>query len=1449
MPAGTGGASGLADAVLAVVAEKTGYPVEMLDVSLQLETDLGIDSIKRVEILSALRRRVPGLPDVDAAELGTLRSLGEIVDRLDGVPSSSQTSLQVRPVDDDVGDRPGADLGAAAGNAAGDAGDAAGDAGDGVLRREVRLSPLPPVDVLVDCWAAHPVALLVDRGGPDGTALEERLTAAGWTVHRHRRPAGAEADRGQAGTVGGLRRLDLCVHLLTAVDWDDAVAELAGAVRLAGRVRDLLARTAATGTRAAYATLTRIDGGLGHHGTAAEPTALLGGVGGLVKTLAQEAPELHCRAVDVDPDLPSDAVAELLLTELTDAAVVGEVALATDRTRHAVTLGAAAGAPNARPDLTADAAVVAAGAPDAGPGLTADDVLVVSGGARGVTAACVRALAERTTARFLLLGRTVPADEPGWAAGVPEDGLRAAVIGHAGGRPHPREVERAYRELLAGREIRATLAALGDRATYLSVDVTDGAAVAAALAPYAPTAIVHGAGVLADALLPAKTAAGVGRVLAPKLTGLRALLDAVPAARHVLLFGSVAGLYGNPGQADYAVANEALARLARTWRAADPRRHVTAVAWAAWDGGMVTPALRARFAERGVPLLAPAAGARAFADQFTPARAADTYVLIEPAAPTPPAGPAGPADRPRRAFTARRSLAGLAASAVLDAHRIGRSPVLPATVALGLMIDVVERAHPGLRVGGARDVQVHKGIVLDGSEPAELLVTVRPEADDLRVTVTADRGGRIPVPHYAATLTLTTDPAAPAAPPGATPAARPEDAGPRDAAPRDTGPRDAAPRDAGPRDAGPGAGGTEVYRDGTLFHGPVLQGIRRELAADPLTLECALPDTPLAAGAYAGAAWSPVLGDVLLHGPTVLARRLLGRACLPLSIGRLELPAPLPDGTPFTVTVHDVRTDPDGLTASVTAADPAGRVLHRLYDVRVVATPGMADRFAEAVRARTGTAEDAFRPPARSTVDVDGSGLIVAVPELTVRTGTLRLRATVRTTDPDWLERATTEAARLLATAAGLAGLRTAAQLDRDGPAAVHRTGTPDGDAELLVEATAVDLVPEPWLRVDAGSAYGTVKDLTVVVRGGDPGLPNQFHLTHCARGSLATAFGPDWARFDGRKAARLPSYGLQLVDRVVVAPHEVPGGAEHESEYDSPADAWYYAATPTASAPNLVLLETALQSALIPGWYLGSTRPPPDAAELSLRNLDGHATVLREVDLRDRTVRQRTLLTSTVSVPGTILQRFDFELATGGEPFYRGQTLFGHFRSLDAQVGLDSGRYVPPWLDGRAGRELAVGRATGQGHLALLDAVTVVDGGGRHGRGYLHATRPIEPDAWYLARHFHLDPVIPGSIGIETVLHALQAWLLDSGHAAGLRDPEFVLPVGARLDWRYRGQFLGTDASVTLEAHVRDVARSPGRVRAYADASVWKPGLRIYELTGLAVELRERDAPPWGAR
>ena len=133
--------------------------------------------------------------------------------------------------------------------------------------------------------------------------------------------------------------------------------------------------------------------------------------------------------------------------------------------------------------------------------------------------------------------------------------------------------------------------------------------------------LVHGAGTIEDKLLRDKDPASFARVFATKVDGARHLIDAAadhgdgPPPGFLVLFGSVAGVFGNRGQADYAAANEALDTLADTpsWSQRFPGR-VLAVDWGPWAaeaGGMVTPELERMYASRGIPLLDPAAGTAA----------------------------------------------------------------------------------------------------------------------------------------------------------------------------------------------------------------------------------------------------------------------------------------------------------------------------------------------------------------------------------------------------------------------------------------------------------------------------------------------------------------------------------------------------------------------------------------------------------------------------------------------------------------------------------------------------------------------------------------------------------------------------------------------------------------------------------------------------------------------
>jgi hypothetical protein len=926
-----------------------------------LEADLGVDSIKRVQIVGALRDRFPGAPVAPerVAELQTLSDLAGFL-----APDTAGASAAGAG---GVGPAGGAQSGPVVGAGAGPAGNTNGSVAGGVSvrpaapgtspavarppvieRLRAKPRPIPAVDPLEDPFGPGATALVIEMGAAGGARVARECAESGMSVETvtidvSAGSAGWDGDGVEAAVAARLKgRLDLCVLVVgtpggtvaAGPGWDaaglDGVDEagraLGDAILAAKSVVGALRAAARLGRRSVFVAVARLDGQLGYRGAPSLAAAVTGGLTGLVKTLAREVPEVACRAVDVHPALDDDAYAAAVLAEARDGARdVSEVGVEASGRRWSVDYAA-----------TDDPA----GSFQSGrPPVDRDDVLVVTGGARGVTASCVLALARRVSCEFVLLGRTELAEDPAWAVGFADGELRSAYLADAaaaGRKARPAQAAAAAAAVTGARQVRATLAELaatGAKAHYVSVDASDPVAARLALAPWRDrvTGVVHGAGALTDAMLVDKSAAAVSSVLSPKLDGLRGVLAALDGSplRHLVLFGSVAGVFGNPGQADYAAANEALTRVA-VWARGHLDGRVVTINWGAWDGGMVTAELREMFLARGVGLLAPEEGARRFVAELVDGPGADGAVLVGGAAPLTAAAPPQPI-----AFTAARRLAAMHDEAVLDQHRIGASPVLPATAGLGWMINGVERALPGLSVVEVLDFAVHKGIVFDGDDPGESWLEARPILSPdggapagatapgvtaIAAAVRSPGAGLLPTSRYSAVLRLADHsvpaPLAPNWPQG------------------------------GYRLGEQGEDAAWLYTDGLLMHGPRMRGVRRLLVREPsrVVLECRQAELSFADGAFAGHLHRPVLCDVLAAAATLLARwNLDDLGVLPLGIGRMELFAPLPDDEPFVVVVDDVKADAMQATVTVTACAPDGRVYHRLTDVSLVGTADMAD--------------------------------------------------------------------------------------------------------------------------------------------------------------------------------------------------------------------------------------------------------------------------------------------------------------------------------------------------------------------------------------------------------------------------------------------------------------------------------------------------------------------------
>ncbi|WP_328723196.1 SDR family NAD(P)-dependent oxidoreductase [Streptomyces sp. NBC_00247] len=156
------------------------------------------------------------------------------------------------------------------------------------------------------------------------------------------------------------------------------------------------------------------------------------------------------------------------------------------------------------------------------------------------------------------------------------------------GADHLLLVSRRGGEAPGADALRDELTALGAEVTFTACDVSDRDALAGVLAAvpaeHPLTAVVHTAAVLDDALLDALTPERADRVLRVKALGARHLDEltrGLPLSAFVL-FSSVTGIAGTPGQGNYAPGNAYLDALAHTRRAAG--LPATSIAWGQWAG-------------------------------------------------------------------------------------------------------------------------------------------------------------------------------------------------------------------------------------------------------------------------------------------------------------------------------------------------------------------------------------------------------------------------------------------------------------------------------------------------------------------------------------------------------------------------------------------------------------------------------------------------------------------------------------------------------------------------------------------------------------------------------------------------------------------------------------------------------------------------------------------------
>jgi acyl transferase domain-containing protein/3-hydroxymyristoyl/3-hydroxydecanoyl-(acyl carrier protein) dehydratase len=370
--------------------------------------------------------------------------------------------------------------------------------------------------------------------------------------------------------------------------------------------------------------------------------------------------------------------------------------------------------------------------------------------------------------------------------------------------------------------------------------------------------------------------------------------------------------------------------------------------------------------------------------------------------------------------------------------------------------------------------------------------------------------------------------------------------------------------------------------------------------------------------------------------------------------------------------------------------------------------------------------------------------------------------------------------------------------------------------------------------------------------------------LVACALGRPTEAFGEMYAKFDSaRRVARLPGPPYHFMSRIARIDGEresMIAGARVEVAYDVPRDAWYFNEGPRRVMPFAVLLEVALQPC---GWlasYVGSASTAD--RDLLFRNLDGTGTVHREVTDTTGTLITTSKLTSLSKAGGLILLGFEVTVSASDGPVYSLSTVFGFFppETMKNQAGLPAPAALVAKLAEPS--DVAVDLCAPSTErerffntaLRLPDAqLLMIDGlsglwprGGKAGLGRVRAYKHVEPREWFFKAHFFQDPVQPGSLGLEAMLQALQAFVISEGLGAELPGAAFE-PIAndVAMTWKYRGQVVPESKRVEIDLEITSIERTDRACTVIASGSLWADGKRLYEATGLGARVVATDNPP----
>jgi acyl transferase domain-containing protein/NAD(P)H-dependent flavin oxidoreductase YrpB (nitropropane dioxygenase family)/NAD(P)-dependent dehydrogenase (short-subunit alcohol dehydrogenase family) len=611
--------------LIAMVSERTGYHADMLDPEQDLEAELGIDSIKRIEILSRLEKVLPpSFADRVRAQLDRLtraKSLKSLVEML--MDEISAARLDTRSVRVEIGSSVSSATLSSARLPESPIEDCPRFLMHGAEKSLLRSAQKPLEGLYLVTEDLQGVADLVlaalrEHGAQASLIRRDDLLSVAATEER------VLVLREVYGPIRGLLHLaplGLGVASADLTGWRQATAL---ATKIFFRLIQLCADELDNKTDPLrILAVSQLGGDWGRGGVICGSPAS-GGSYGILQSLEREYPHLLTKVADFDDTLSPQAMAERIVDEILVAGGGAEIGYLHGRR----TVFSARRAPLTITDEPRDWRP------------RKDWVVLVTGGSRGITAEICRELAGPGV-RLIVVGRApepasdIESDEPDIAD------LRRRVfaeMNERGTAPTPDEIESETRKRQSEAERRRNLEALrqsGAEVEYHSIDVRSEEAFGGLIENIYHRfgridAVVHGAGIIEDRRFREKGYGSFERVFDTKVDSTFILNRRLrpDGLKWIALFSSVSGRFGNQGQSDYAAANETVNRLAWQMDAGWPATRVVSINWGPWSGaGMATGGARRLLEAQGIIPIEPAAGRRFFVDELTYGRKGEVEVI------------------------------------------------------------------------------------------------------------------------------------------------------------------------------------------------------------------------------------------------------------------------------------------------------------------------------------------------------------------------------------------------------------------------------------------------------------------------------------------------------------------------------------------------------------------------------------------------------------------------------------------------------------------------------------------------------------------------------------------------------------------------------------------------------------------------------------------------------